>query len=100
VSSPGYKLEPAKLQLLIDSIPALIHTALPDGNLDFFNETLMNYVGVPFEELAVWNWTAVIHPDDVEGIVAEWRESLASGEPFLYEARLRRADGVYRWMLH
>jgi formate hydrogenlyase transcriptional activator len=100
VASSGYKLEPAKLQLLIDSIPALIHTALPDGELDFFNQTLMNYVGLPSEELAGWNWTSVIHPDDVEGIVAEWRASLASGEAFLYEARLRRADGEYRWMLH
>jgi formate hydrogenlyase transcriptional activator len=42
----------------------------------------------------------VIHPEDVEGIVDEWRASLASGEPFLYEARMRRADGKYRWMLH
>ena len=47
-----------------------------------------------------WNWTAVIHPDDVEGIVEGWRASLASGEPFLHEARVLRADGEYRWMLH
>ena len=100
MASPGYKLEPAKLQLLIDSIPALIHTALPDGNLDFFNQTLMKYVGLRFEELAGWNWTAAIHPEDVEGIVTEWRASLESGEPFLFEARMRRADGIYRWMLH
>ena len=42
----------------------------------------------------------MIHPEDVEGIVDEWRASLASGEPFLYEARMRRADAKYRWMLH
>ena len=30
----------------------------------------------------------------------KWRASLASGEPFLYEARVLRADGEYRWMLH
>ena len=47
-----------------------------------------------------WNWTAFIHPEDVEGIVAKWRASLASGEPFLHEARVLRADGEYRWMLH
>ena len=29
-----------------------------------------------------------------------WRASLASGEPFLYEARVLRADSEYRWMLH
>jgi PAS domain S-box-containing protein len=88
------------LQLLIDSTPGLIHTSLPDGYLDFFNQTWLKYVGRSLEELQGWKWTAAIHPDDVEGIVQEWRASLASGNPFLYEARVRRADGEYRWMLH
>jgi PAS domain S-box-containing protein len=87
-------------QLLIDSAPALIHTSLPDGYLDFFNQSWLEYVGRPLEDLQGWKWTAAIHPDDVEGIVAVWRASLASGKPFLYEARVRRADGEYRWMLH
>ena len=87
-------------QLLIDSAPALIHTSLPDGYLDFFNQSWLEYVGKPLEDLQGWKWTAAIHPDDVEGIVEVWRASLASGKPFLYEARVRRADGEYRWMLH
>jgi formate hydrogenlyase transcriptional activator len=87
-------------QLLIDSAPALIHTSLPDGYLDFFNQSWLEYVGRSLEDVQGWKWTEVIHPEDVEGIVAVWRESLASGKPFLYEARVRRADGEYRWMLH
>jgi len=43
---------------------------------------------------------SVHSPDDVEGIVEKWRASLASGEPFLHETRVLRADGQYRWMLH
>ena len=88
------------LQLVIDSIPGLIHTSLPDGHLDFFNEPWLKYVGLSLNELQGWKWTDVIHPEDLEGIVAKWRASLVSGEPFLYEARVRRADGEYRWMLH
>jgi hypothetical protein len=42
----------------------------------------------------------VIHPEDVEAILHKWRASLASGERFLHEARVRRVDGEYRWMLH
>src|SRR6201995_4445438 len=87
-------------QLLIDSTPGLIHTARPDGYIDFFNRTWLQYVGRPLEDLQGWKWTAFVHPDDVEGIVEKWRESLASGEPFLHEARVLRADGEYRWMLH
>ena len=88
------------LRLLIDSAPALIHTGLPDGYLDFFNQGWLDYVGRSLEDLLGWRWTEYIHPEDVEGIVQKWRASLASGEPFLHETRVRRADGEYRWMLH
>src|SRR5271163_1277967 len=90
----------SELQLLVDSAPSLIHTGRPDGYLDFFNQTWLKYVGRSLEDLEDWKWTAFIHPEDVEGIVEKWRASLASGEPFLHEARVLRADGEYRWMLH
>ena len=89
-----------QLRLIIDTTPALIHTSRPDGYLDFFNQTWLTYVGRSLEDLQGWKWTAFIHPEDVEGIVEKWRASLASGEPFLHEARVLRADGEYRWMLH
>ena len=92
--------ESLNIQLLVDSVPELIHTGRPDGYLDFFNQTLAGYVGRRFRKLAGWKWTAFIHPDDVEGIVEEWRASLASGETLPLEARVLRADGEYRWMLH
>jgi len=88
------------LQFIIDSAPALIHTAQPDGHIDFFNRTWLEYVGLRLEDLLGWKWTAAIHPDDLDGILEKWRASLASGEPFLHETRVRRADGQYRWMLH
>src|SRR5690242_3108424 len=88
------------LQLLVDSAPSLIHTGTPDGYLDFFNQTWLRYVGRALEDLRGWEWTAFIHPEDVEEILEKWRASLASGEPFLHEARVLRADGQYRWMLH
>jgi PAS domain S-box-containing protein len=96
----GRPVQAPDLQLVIDSTPGLIHTSRPDGYLDFFNQTWLRYIGRPLEDLLGWKWTAVIHPNDVEGIVETWRASLASGEPFVYEARVRRADGEYRWMLH
>src|SRR5260221_4019989 len=87
-------------QLLVDSAPSLIHTSRPDGYLDFFNQTWLRYVGQSPEDLQGWKWTAFIHPEDVEGMVEKWRASLPSGELFLHEARVLRADGEYRWMLH
>ena len=88
------------LQLVIDTTPALIHTALPDGSLDFFNRRWLEYVGLSLQEIQGWKWTASIHPEDVEQFVEKWRASVESGEPFEAESRVRRADGEYRWFLH
>jgi PAS domain S-box-containing protein len=87
-------------QLLVDSIPALIHTSRPDGYLDYFNKPWLEYLGVTLDKVAGWNWTAYVHPEDVEGIVAKWRACLATGEVFEYETRVRSANGEYRWMFH
>jgi PAS domain S-box-containing protein len=87
-------------QLLVDSIPGLIHTATPDGYLDYFNKPWLEYLGVTLDKVTGWNWTAFVHPEDVEGIVAKWRACLATGEIFEYETRVRRANGDYRWMFH
>jgi len=88
------------LRQVIDSAPALIHTARPDGYLDFFNRTWLDFVGQPLESLLGWKWTSWIHTEDVESFVQKWRESIATGERFEGAARVRRADGEYRWMLH
>jgi formate hydrogenlyase transcriptional activator len=100
MASPQHKLESINLELLIDSIPALIHTGRPDGYLDYFNKPWLEYLGVTLDEVAGWNWTAFVHPEDVEGILAKWRACLATGEIFEYETRVRSANGDYRWMFH
>jgi PAS domain S-box-containing protein len=100
MASPGRDSESLNIQLLVDSIPALIHTSMPDGYLDYFNKPWLEYLGATLEQVSGWNWTAFIHPEDVGGIVAKWRACLASGEVFEYETRVRRADGEYRWMFH
>src|ERR1700733_5907651 len=92
--------ESLNIQLLVDSIPAMIHTARPDGYLDYFNKRWLEYLGVSLDKMAGWNWIGVIHPEDVDGIVARWRACLATGEIFEYETRVRTADGEYRWMFH
>jgi len=100
MASSGQGSERLNAQLLVDSIPALIHTARPDGYLDYFNKPWLEYLGVTLDKVTGWNWTAVVHPEDVEGMVAKWRACLVSGEIFEYETRVRREDGEYRWMFH
>ena len=87
-------------RLIIDTAPSLIHTARPDGCLDFFNKRWLEYLGVGLEEVQGWRWTDLIHPDDLDQLVSKWRSSLETGAPLEVEARVRRADGLYRWFLH
>jgi formate hydrogenlyase transcriptional activator len=89
-----------KYRHLVDTTPAFVHTALPNGDVDFYNRGWLEYVGLPLTDLLGWGWTCVIHPEDVEAIVPKWRAALEAGEPFVGESRVRRADGEYRWFLH
>lgn len=87
-------------RLLVDATPAMIYTARPDGHIDFLNQGWLNFLGLPFEEVAGWNWIKIFHPDDVESCLATWREALASGQPAECQGRVLRADGQWRAMLH
>ncbi|PYJ33269.1 MAG: hypothetical protein DME88_08625 [Verrucomicrobia bacterium] len=89
-----------KYRDLVDTTPAFVHTALPNGDVDFYNRGWLEYVGLPLTDLLGWGWTCMIHPEDVETIVPKWRAALEAGEPFIGESRVRRADGEYRWFLH
>jgi formate hydrogenlyase transcriptional activator len=88
------------LRLVVDTTPALIHTGRPDGYLDYFNRGWLDFLGKSLEDVCGWRWTELVHPEDVAGLVQKWHASLASGEPFEAEARVRRADGTYRALLH
>jgi formate hydrogenlyase transcriptional activator len=89
-----------KYRNLVDTTPAFVHTALPNGDVDFYNRGWLEYVGLPLTDLVGWGWSRIIHPEDVETIVPKWRAALEAGEPFVAESRVRRADGEYRWFLH
>ncbi len=87
------------LKLIIDTIPALAWSARPDGSAEFFNQHYLDFIGLPAEQAANWGWTAAVHPEDLGALAATWQRILASESPGEAEARLRRADGDYRWFL-
>jgi len=87
----------ARLRLVIDTLPALVWSKLPDGSADFLNQRFREYTGLPMEEGLGWGWMNAFHPEN--RAEEEWREAFAAGQPFEKEARMRRADGVYRWFL-
>src|SRR5713226_46925 len=88
-----------RLRLVIDTIPAHVWSTVPDGSVDFINQRWLESTGLSVEDGLGWNWGSAVHPDDLTRFVDEWHAALAAGEPMECEARLRQADGEYRWWL-
>jgi PAS domain S-box-containing protein len=86
-----------RLQVIIDTIPAVVWSNSRDGSTDFLNQRFRDYTGLSLEWGRSWVWMDALHPDD--RAMDDWRAALAAGEPFEKEARLRRADGEYRRFL-
>ena len=84
---------------LIDTVPAFVWTAQPDGSRDFHNRRLLEFTGDSAADAAGDGWADTFHPEDRADIVEKWRTAVASGEPFEAEGRLRSAAGGYRWIL-
>lgn len=84
------------LRLILDSVPALVKTMTPTGQIDFANRQLLEYLGVGLERLH--DWLSFVHEADRSLLFAQLKLSLENGQPYQAECRLRRADGVYRWL--
>ena len=84
-------------RLIVDSIPALVATMKATGEIEWCNRQVRDYFDVPFEDLAGWQMSGTVHPDDLANTIAGWKRGIASGAFFEYEHRLRRFDGVHRW---
>ena len=78
-------------------MPHLVWTARPDGTVDYYNEQAQHYAGLRQLEDGTWQWSPVLHPDDVERTAEAWRHAVETGEPYEVEHRARMADGSYRW---
>ena len=88
-----------KFRLLADSMPQFIWTSDPQGNLNYFNQSVYDYSGLTPDQINKDGWIQIVHPDDREENIKVWIESISSGDAFLFEHRFRRHDGEYRWQL-
>jgi PAS domain S-box-containing protein len=110
------KRDEEELRLTVDTIATYLHTARPDGLVDFLNRRWLDYLGLPLDaalarcdvldirdpselDLSSWGFHSVIHPDDVEEITAVWSRIVETNVVEDAYARIRRFDGTYRWFL-
>src|SRR5262249_14775484 len=87
----------ARFRQLAESLPQLVWTCRADGTCDYISPQFVAYTGIPEAEQLGFGWLQQLHPDDREPTIAAWNQTVATGEPFDIEQRVRRNDGVDRW---
>ncbi len=96
--------EAARALKIVESMPGLAWAADPTGHLTYISPSTVNFHGEARETLNSperedeFGWRRVVHPDDYDRAAASWRHCLQTGDQYEAEHRLRRADGVYRWV--
>ena len=89
-----------RYRFLAEAQPDQIWTAMPNGELDYVNQRVLDYFDTSFSELVAAGWLDVIHPDDLPHTLKAWQQALETGASYENELRLRRAaDDSYRWHL-
>lgn len=81
---------------LADSMLNLAWRANADGYLTWYNRRWYEYTGTTPAEMEGWGWQSVHHPEVLPRVLAQWKASIAAGEPFEMEFPLRGADGRFR----
>jgi PAS domain S-box-containing protein len=89
----------ARFDVLLNLMPQMVWSTLPDGYHDFYNKRWYEYTGVPEGSTDGEGWNGMFHPDDQDRAWNIWRHSLDTGEPYEIEYRLRHKNGEYRWVL-
>jgi PAS domain S-box-containing protein len=84
-------------RLIVDSIPGLVATFNPAGEVEFVNRQTLEYFGKTLEEHKRWSSGGMTHPEDLPRVVELFRNAISTGTPFDFELRAQRSDGVYRW---
>ena len=83
-----------QLRLIVDTTPALIYSARPDGYIDFVNQYCLEFLGLPLEKIFGWGWTKTVHPEDIEGVFCQVARGIKNRRAFL--RRVSGASGRWR----
>ncbi|WP_245478691.1 PAS domain-containing protein, partial [Mesorhizobium sp. M7A.F.Ca.US.014.04.1.1] len=73
------------------------------GRFSYVTPSTLSLLGTTLEEFNTSSedgsagWKRLIHPDDYDRAVAEWRRCLQTGEHYNVEHRILRASGAYGW---
>ena len=96
----GLRESEERFRQLADSMPQIVFTARPDGEVEHLNRRWYDYTGLPEGDTRTESWLSALHPDDCGRCLAEGTRSRGAGVPFEMELRFRESrTGEYRWHL-
>jgi PAS domain S-box-containing protein len=88
-----------RFRTMADGAPVLIWTAGPDKSCNWFSQPWLAFTGRTMAQEQGNGWAEGVHPDDLPGCLATYVDHFDRREPFTMEYRLRRHDGVFRWLI-
>jgi PAS domain S-box-containing protein len=89
-----------RFRLMADSAPVLMWVSGPDKRCTDFNKEWLNFTGRTMLQELGDGWSHGIHPDDLEASLHTYSQAFDGRQSFSMEYRLRRHDGLYRWVLN
>jgi PAS domain S-box-containing protein len=89
-----------RFRTLADNAPVMIWVSGPDKLFTWFNRRWLEFVGQTMEHELANGWAEGVHADDLTSCLQVYMQAFDAHEPFSVEYRLRRADGVWRWILN
>jgi PAS domain S-box-containing protein len=87
-----------RFKALATSAPVGIYELDRSGDCLFVNEHWCELAGVAAEAALGRGWEDVIHPGDLETVIAEWEAASNQGREFGLEYRYVRPDGEVIWV--
>lgn len=84
---------------LAEAMPQMVWTADATGAVNYWNQRWYEYTGLSEAESMGLARVSAVHPDDRDRTLAQWSQSIANGETFEIEYRIRRWDGEYHWFI-
>ena len=102
-SSESIHHSDCEARLIVEHMPGFAWSADQDGKLRYLNQRFLEYTGKRIEDfdrvagVASFGRTEVLHPDDIADTLKAASHSVATGDPYVFEHRVRRFDGTYRW---